>query len=205
MTSNYNYASFAQDAKRWDSMNEAFWGLHDICPSLMWFHISGITRADLSAISQTGGWGNPKKQSHSMAYLLLASSQEVGEEERFGLAGMWVHPNQILLPSLEETVKKLTLLISTKEDWYYALVWVNEDMQHLPLSDTGHISILVYEAPSRSTCGWLSQLKVCQLLHSGGVVIYPGAWMKVWNQCGSLSQSYHFGRQGPLVRTLNCW
>ena len=72
------------------------------------------------------------------------------------------------------SAKKLTLLISTKEDWYYALVQVNEDVQHLPLSDTGHISILVDGAPSRSTCGHLSQLEVCQLLHSGGVVIYPG-------------------------------
>ena len=134
-------------------MTGAFWGLHDICPSLTQFHVSGITRADLSATSQAGGWGNPKKQSQGMAYLLLVPSQEVEEEKRFCLAGVWVHPTQILLPSLEEAVKKLTLLISTKEDWYYALVQVNEDMQHLPLSDAGHISILVDGAASRSTCG----------------------------------------------------
>ena len=109
-----------------------------------------------------------------MAYLLLAPSQEAEEEKRFGLAGVWVHPNQILLPSLEEVVKKLTLLISTKEDWYYALVQVNEDVQHLPLSDAGHIVVFVDGALSRSTCGYLSQLEVCQLLHSGRVVIYPG-------------------------------
>ena len=88
----------------------------------MQFHISGITRADLSAISQTGWWGNPKKQSQGMAYLLLAPSQEVEEEKRFGLAGVCVHPNQFLLSSLKEVAKKLTLLISTKEDWYYVLV-----------------------------------------------------------------------------------
>ena len=52
-----------------------------------------------------------------MAYLLLALSQEAEEEKMFGLAGVWVHPNQAPLPSLEEAVKKLTLLISTKEDW----------------------------------------------------------------------------------------
>ena len=93
----------------------------------MQFHISGITRVDLSAISQTGGWGNLKKQLQGMAYLLLVPSQEAEEGKSFGLAGVWVHHNQMLLPSLEETVKKLTLLISTKEDWYYALVQVNED------------------------------------------------------------------------------
>ena len=76
-----------------------------------------------------------------------------GKEKRFSLAGVWVHHNQTLLPSLEEAVKKLTLLISTKEDWYYTFVQVNEDMQHLPLSDVGHINILVDGAPSRSACG----------------------------------------------------
>ena len=107
-----------------------------------------------------------------MAYLLVAPSQKAEEEKRFGLAGMWVHPNQTLLPSLEEAVKKLTLLISTKEDWYYIFVRVNEDTQHLPLSNARHISVLVDRAPSRSTFGCLSQLEFCQLLHLGGVVIY---------------------------------
>ena len=87
-----------------------------------------------------------------MAYLLLVPSQDA-EEKRFGLAGVWVHPNQFLLSSLKEVVKKLTLLISTREDWYYALVRVSEDVQHLPLPDAGHISILVDRAPSRKACG----------------------------------------------------
>ena len=81
---------------------------------------------DLSTISQAGRWGNPKKQSQGMAYLLLVPSQEAEAEKRFCLAGVWVHPNQFLLSSLEEVEKKLTLLISTKEDWYSALVHVNE-------------------------------------------------------------------------------
>ena len=57
-----------------------------------------------------------------MAYLLLASLQEVEEEKRFSLAGIWVHPNQFLLSSLKKVAKKHTLLISTKDDWYYVLV-----------------------------------------------------------------------------------
>ena len=43
-----------------------------------------------------------------------------------------------------------------------------------PLSDAGHISILVDGAPSRSACGCLSHVEVHQLLHLGSVVIYPG-------------------------------
>ena len=88
-----------------------------------------------------------------MAYLLLVPAQEVEEEKIFSLAGVWVHPNQTLLLSLEEAAKKLTLLITTKEDWYYTFVHINEDMQHPPLSDVRHISVLVDGAPGRSTCG----------------------------------------------------
>ena len=112
------------------------------------------------------------RQLLGIAYLLLAPAQEAEEEKRFGLAGVWDHPNQTLLPSLKEAVKKLTLLISTKKDWYYAFVQVNEDMQHLPLSNARHISILLDGAPGRSACGLLSQLEVCQLLHLGRVGIY---------------------------------
>ena len=60
-----------------------------------------------------------------------------------------------------------------KEDWHYAFVCISEDSQHILLSDIGHISILADGAPSRNTCGWLSQLEVHKLLHLGGKVVYP--------------------------------
>ena len=75
-------------------MTEAFWGLHDICPFLMQFHISGITKVDLSTISQAGRWGNPKKQSQGMAYLLLLPSQEVEEEKKKVWPGWGMGPPQ---------------------------------------------------------------------------------------------------------------
>ena len=95
-----------------------------------------------------------------MAYLLLAPAQEAEEERRFGLVVVWVHPSQTLLPSLEEVVRKLTLLINTKEDWPYTFAWVCEDLQHIPLSSARHISVMVHGTPSRSTFGYLSQLEV---------------------------------------------
>ena len=76
----------------------------------------------LSAISQAGGWGSPKRPLHGMAYLLLAPAQEAEEERRFGLAGVLVHPNQALLSSLEGEARKLKLLINMKEDWHYTFV-----------------------------------------------------------------------------------
>ena len=108
-----------------------------------------------------------------MAYLLLVPAQEAEEERRFGLMAVWVHPSQTLLPLLEEVVRKLTLLINTKEEWPYPLAWVCEDSQHIPLSNARHFSIMVDGAPSRSACGHLSQLEVCQLLKWGSEVVYP--------------------------------
>ena len=108
-----------------------------------------------------------------MAYLLLAPAQEAEEERTFGLVVVWVHPSQTLLPSLEEVVRKLTLLINTREDWPCTFAWVCKDLQHIPLSNARHISVMVDGACSRSTCGCLSQLEVHQLLQLGSEVVYP--------------------------------
>ena len=72
-----------------------------------------ISQQCLSAISQAKAWGDPKKPKLSMAYLLIVLAQAVEEERIFGLVAMWVHPCQTLLSSLEEAVKKLTLLFNT--------------------------------------------------------------------------------------------
>ena len=117
--------------------------------------------------------GNPKRPLFGMAYLLLAPVQGVEEERRCSLVAVWVHPSQTLLPSLEEVTRKLTFLINLKEDWHYTFVWVSKDSQHIPLSDTRYIRVLVDGAPGRSACWHLSQLEVCQLLHLGGEVVYP--------------------------------
>ena len=109
----------------------------------------------LSTISQAGGWWSPKRPLHGMAYLLLVPAQELEEERRFGLVGVWVHPNQALLPSLKEAARKLTLLINLK-GCHYTFVWVSKDSQHIPLSDAGHISVLVDRAPGRK-CPWATQ------------------------------------------------
>ena len=118
-------------------------------------------------------WGDPKRPRFGMAYLLLVSAQEAEEDRRFSLVVVWVHPSQTLLPSLNEVVKKLTLLINTREDWPYAFVWLCKDSQHVPLSNAGHLSILVDSAPSRSACRCLSHLEVHKLLQFGNEVVYP--------------------------------
>ena len=132
-----------------------------------------IIQLCLSAISQAKAWGDPKKPKLSMAYLLIALAQVVKEERKFRLVAMWVHPSQTILSLLEEAAKKLVLLINTGDNWPYGFVWLCEDSQHVPLSNAGHISVMVDGAPSRSTCRCLSCLEVCKLLQCSSEVVYP--------------------------------
>ena len=149
------------------------WGSHDICPLLTQFYAMAITWSFLLAISWAKAWRNTKKPKLSMAYLLIVPVQAVEEERTFGLVAVWVHPCQTLLSSLEEAVKKLTLLVNTAYDWPYAFLQLCEDSQHIPLSNARHISIMVNGAPSRSTCRCLSCLEVCKFLQCSSEVVYP--------------------------------
>ena len=81
-------------------------------------------------------------------------------------------------------MRKLALLINTNGDWPYVITWLCEDSQHVLLSSAGHVSTMIDGTPSKSTCGWLSQLEVNKLLQSGSKVVYPeglnGGLEPVW-------------------------
>ena len=108
-----------------------------------------------------------------MAFLLIAPRKTIGGEMVFGLATVWTHPHQAQLSSLDEVAKKLTLLIDLGDNWVYTFMRLNEDSQHVPLSNEGHLSAMIDGLPSRSTCWHLCQLEVCKLLQHLDQVVYP--------------------------------
>ena len=160
---------FSKDTNRWEQATKATWRSHDICPLLTQFYTTAITWWCLSAIFQAKAWGDPKKPKLSMAYLLIVPAQVVEEERKFRLVAIWVHLCQTLLSLLEEAAKKLTLLINTGDNWPYAFVQLCEDSQCIPLSDPGHISIMVDGAPSRSACGHPGSLQASPVWQWGGI------------------------------------
>ena len=91
----------------------------------------------------------------------------------FRLAMVWAHPYQAHLSSLDEAVKKLTLLISLGDNWAYTFVQLNRDTQHVPLSKKGHLSAMIDGMSSRSVCGHLCQLEVWKLSQYWDQVVYP--------------------------------
>ena len=171
------------------------------------FYAIAISQSHLSAISQANTWGDPKKPELSKAYLLIALAQVVKEERKFRLVAVWVNPCQTLLSSLEEAVKKLALLINTGDDWPYTFVQLCGDSQHVPLSNAGHISVMVDGAPSRSTCGCLSCLEVCKLLQCSSEVVYPeglnGGFKPIWVPLPKQSVSDAESTNEPAMLQVN--
>ena len=132
-----------------------------------------ITWPELLALSHTGTWGSIEKPQGDMTFLLIAPRKTIEGEMAFGLVAVWAHPHQAWLSSLDEAVKKLTLLIDLGDDWAYVFVWLSEEAQHVPLSNEGHLSPMDDGAPCRSACKHLCQLEVCKLLQCGDQVVYP--------------------------------
>ena len=168
-----DYVHFSKDPGLWEESAQVLWGSHDICPSLTWFKVGEIIWLEELALSHTGAWGSIEKPQVNMAFLLIAPGKTIEGEMEFGLGVVWAHPHQAWLSSLDEVVKKLTLLIDLGENWAYAFVQLTEDAQHVPLSNEGHLSTMVNGAPCRSMCRHLYQLEVHKLLQYGDQVVYP--------------------------------
>ena len=80
------------------------------------------------------------------------------------LGMVWPHPYQACISSLDEAVKKLTLLTTSSGNWAYTFVQFNNDAQHVPLPKEGHLSAMINRAPNRNACGHLCQLEIHKLL-----------------------------------------
>ena len=128
-----NYVQFSQDPGQWEESTQALWGSHDIILSLTWFKVAEIMQLELLALSHAEAWGNIKKPQGDMAFLLIVPRKNIKGEMAFRLAMVWAHPLQAQLSSLDEAVKKLTLLINLGDNLAHAFVRLNKDTQHVPL------------------------------------------------------------------------
>ena len=117
--------------------------------------------------------GDAEKFCSDIAFPLISIEDGVAGDRTYGLSMVWVNPYQARVPTVEETVKQLTNLVSSGPDWPYALVQLNGDTHHAPLPGEGHPSVWPEGGTSSATCRRVSQLEVCQLLSLGLQVIYP--------------------------------
>ena len=150
----------------------ALWGNFDICPHLNCLDLPGHSPAELISVSSFKIWGNTWDSWHDMAYLLVCLGNTM-EERQYGVSLVWVNPNQTRASTMEEVVEKLAACPSSRSDWPYTLAQLYEGSGHAPLPKGKHLGILPQGKGKETSCGWISQLNICQLLSTGPQVVYP--------------------------------
>ena len=161
------------DTVLWHPTTKAMWGSLNLCPMLTMFQVCAITQSQLSALSQTGAWGEVKKCRWDMAFLMIAPSANTGGNPFFGLAAVWAHPHQGCQTTLVEATQKLLLLADDSPDWPCTFVYMSDTMLHMPLSNIRHIGAMTYGMCTANACGWLHQLQKWKWLQHGTSVVFP--------------------------------
>ena len=147
------YDFFSMGPSWWEDALQLLWGCHDICPILEWFHVTSITLSELSSLTSLKACSDLEKFQSDVTFLLVLTEEGAVGDRVYGLSMMWVNPYQARVSTVEEAVKQLTALISTRPDWPYALVQLNADAHHVPLPNEGYLGVLVEEGTSGITCG----------------------------------------------------
>ena len=176
-------------------LEEAFlslWGHLDLCPILDQFHLASISLSELSSLTSLRAWGDTEKFCSNLAYLLVSTALDWVH----GLTPVCVNPYQARISTVEEVVWQLTTLTSSGSNWLATLVQFNRDTCYVPLPKEGHLCILTEGGTNSATCGWISQLEVCPLLHSHSQVVYPVGLKGVKPPWWFLQQSHW---QGVLI------
>ena len=153
---------FANREERWSDSMRALWGSLSICPLLDHMDLPYHTVGELLSISCLKVWGDTQKPHNGMAYLLVRV-EDASEAEGYGIALVWISPHQARASTMEEALGILSTCISSGPDWLYVLTQLYEGANHAPLPKDKHLSVLP-QGKVESLCGWISQLKVCQLL-----------------------------------------
>ena len=157
------FAFFAGKEDRWGDNMRALWGNPSICPCLDYLELPYHTSEELLSISCLKVWGDTQEPCNDMAYLLV-HTQDALEAESYGMALVWISPNQAQASTMEEALGILSACISNGPDWSYVLAQLYEGSYHTSLPKDKHIGILPQGKVEESPYGQISQLKVHQLL-----------------------------------------
>ena len=163
---------FSNRVERWKRDLVTLWGNFDICPHLNCLDLPSHSHAKLISVSRFKVWGNTWDPQHVMAYLLDCLGNTT-EERQYGVSLVWVNSNQTRTSTEEEVVEKLAAYPSSGTNWPYTLAQLYEGSGHVPLPKGKHLGILPQGKVEETSCGWISQLDICQLLSTSPQVVYP--------------------------------
>ena len=125
-----------------ESHSSPFGGCHNICLLLGQFHIVHITQMKWSTLTHLKAWGDADQFHSDVAFLLILPKEGMAEERTYGLTMVWAHPYQVRVSTIEEAIQQLDKLIPPRPNWPYALVCLNREACHVPLSTEGHLSLM---------------------------------------------------------------
>ena len=151
------------------------WGNFNICHCLDHFKLHCHSPVELISVNSFKVWGNTQEPHHNIAYLLVHTGNTT-EDRQYGVSLVWVNPNQTRTSNMEEAVEKLAACPSSGTDWPYTLTQLYEGSHHAPLPKDKHLGILPQGKAEETSCGWISQLDICQLLSTGSQVVYPSGF-----------------------------
>ena len=106
-----------------------------------------------------------------MAYLLV-QIDDTPEAKTYGMALVWISPLQARVSSMVEALEILSSLTSEGSDWPYICIQLYKGANHMPLPKDKHICVWPQEK-AESLTGWTSQLKICWLLSTRPLVVFP--------------------------------
>ena len=156
---------------RCDNSMWVLWGSLGICPPLDHIGLPHHTVEELHSISHLKVWGDVQKLHQGMAYLLVQIN-DTSEAGTYGMALVWISPLQARVSLMVEALEILSSLTSEGSDWPYIILQLYEGANHMPLPKDKHICVLP-QGKAESPSGWISQLKICWLLSTGLLVVFP--------------------------------
>ena len=165
------FAFFDGKEERWGEKMRAFLRNLSICPCLDSLELPCHTLGELQSISWLKIWGNTQEPHNDMAYLLVHTEGD-SEAESYGMALVWTSPHQARVSKIEEALGTLSVFISSGPNWPYVFAQLYKGSNHTPLPKDKHLGILPWGKVEENPHGWISQLKVCQLLSATPQVIY---------------------------------
>ena len=152
-------------------MTAVLWGSLGICPPLDHIGLPHHTVEELHSISCLKVWGDVQKPHQGMAYLLV-QIDDTSEAETYGMALVWISPLQARVSLMMEVLEILSSLTSEGSDQPYVFLQLYEGTNHIPLPRDKHICVLP-PGKAESLSGQISQLKICRLLSTGPLVVFP--------------------------------
>ena len=162
---------FKERADRWGDRMRALWGSLEICPPADHIGLPHHTAGELHSIGHLKVWGDAQKPYLGMAYFLVWAD-DTSEAGNYNLAIVWIDSCQARMVSMGEALEALSSHTPEGSDWPYILIQSYKCANHMPLPKDGHVCVLP-QGEVESPSGQISQLKVCQLLSAGPLVVFP--------------------------------